>query len=150
MSRTKILYFIIMFIILSIVAFWVVKHFNHRSGVYLISDSLPDNSHIYADVSLDSGEYTERLSASRKPDLSRAVESVGSQANFKILPKPTEENQSELCRWTSQRLNALDIEIRKSGAGSSSQHCEEYDLRRRELVSNQCRSKLERNFLEFC
>jgi hypothetical protein len=149
-NRTKFAYLVIVFVILSVILFWVAAHLYRQSTAFHFTESSILDSQIFSGTNLNDYHQTEQIRVSRNLDSPSYAAKSYNHTSFKILPKATADNLNALCLWTGNRLAQLDKEIRESGVGSNSQYCEEYDLRRRELVTNRCRDATLKNFQDFC
>ena len=93
--------------------------------------------------SLQSAQNTTSASKSRSPDNNQTI--LSTSENTAISTET-----DTICLWTVSRLGKLEAVIDKSGMGSNSQHCEEYDRRRRDLISNNCLNQGNVSYRKLC
>lgn len=135
---------------MSVFCLWIVERpYSLPTDFYLPKTLLLDSQFDDETYPNDRNE-SEQLELSQSLVISNNMAKPDAHANFKVLSKAMPNNLVELCRWTGQRLVQLDAEIRKSGAGSNSQYCEEYAQRRVELANKQCDVSTVKDFQEFC
>jgi hypothetical protein len=86
----------------------------------------------------NTNSLTEYSSLDYKVRLMKSSEGAHDSVNYKQLSLELHTNTEAICSWTKQRVELLHREIKVSGVGSDSQHCEEFALRRVQLDSYAC------------